>query len=103
MKIYPATSITYKEHLTCWERCPKGDRVQQRCQPICLANRAGIYSHKQYEIKFQTTSGLRTIQIRASPVIAPATKPLVTAMTVVLTAGAMRGSVNSDRTAWLAQ
>ena len=36
--------------------------------------------------------------------IAPATNPLVTAMTVVLTAGAIVGPVrNKGKTAWLAQ
>src|SRR5687768_9012733 len=37
-------------------------------------------------------SGWRTIQTNATPVIAPATKPLVTAITMVLTAGSITGS-----------
>jgi hypothetical protein len=63
---------------------------------------AGICSHNSL-IYFQTTSGLRTIQIRATPVMAPATRPLVTAMTAVPTTGSIRGSVNTDKTAWLTQ
>jgi hypothetical protein len=71
---------------------------------IALKKPASKLAFKRLTVPFQTLSGPRTIQINAMPVIAPATNPLVTAITVVLTVGAIDGPLrNKGKTAWLAQ
>ena len=73
--------------------------IQSSCLSFILydcikkASRKAKLAFKRFPDQVQTLSGARTIQTNASPVMAPATNPLVTAMTVVLTAGGIRPPV----------
>src|SRR5690606_32037307 len=80
---------------------PKSQTGKKKPALLPEQNRWHLFSH--YSIYFQATSGLRTIQMSASPVIAPATSPVVTAFTVVPTAGAMTGSRSKARVPRLTQ
>lgn len=72
---------------------PKIESPQELCHRvlILIEKSALIREIRGKRLSLQATSGLRTIRIRAIPVIAPATNPLVTAITVVPSAGAMEG------------